>query len=57
MANHKEIGTIGCYYGSLIVKQVEDKFYWSIEDVSTDYWEEIPKYLYDALLKFDSEKA
>lgn len=51
-----QIGDIGNYYGGLSVKELDSKFYWSIENYDGAYWEEIPKYLYDALVKFETEK-
>ncbi len=50
------IGDIGNYYGGLEVKAVDGKFFWSIEDWDGPLWEEIPKYLYDALIKFEGER-
>lgn len=46
------IGTIGNYYGGLAVKEENDKYYWGIEDWDGTYFEEIPEYLYDALLQY-----
>lgn len=47
------IGNIGNYYGYLNVKEEDGKFYWSIENYDGFYWEEIPKYLWEALNKFE----
>ena len=55
MKETRRIGGIGNYYGGLSLKEDEGKFYWSIEDWSGEDWEEIPKYLYDALLKFEAK--
>lgn len=49
------IGEIGNYYGGLSVKESDRKYFWSIENWDGDNWEEIPKYLYDALVKFHKE--
>lgn len=49
------IGNIGNYYGGLVVKEENDKYYWGIEDWDGTYWDEIPKYLYDALLNYQQE--
>ena len=46
------IGSIGNYYGSLEVKVEGDKFYWAIENYDGSAWEEIPNYLYEALITF-----
>jgi hypothetical protein len=51
----KSIGDIGNYYGGLFVKQEGDKYYWSIEDWNGHGWQEIPQFLYDALLKFQEQ--
>jgi len=52
------IGTIGNYYGGLRVKQEADgKCYWGIGDWDgTVNWEEIPKTLYQALVRFGNRK-
>lgn len=50
-----EIGTIANYYGGLSVKESYGSYYWSIENYDGDNWEEIPKYLYDSLIQFQSE--
>lgn len=51
----KEIGEIGNYYGCLEVKKENRRFYWSIENWDGHHWEEIPKYLYDSLIRFSQE--
>ena len=53
--NAKDIETIGNHYGCLRFSEFEDKFYWSITDWYGDDWDDIPKYLYDALLKYHNE--
>lgn len=52
----KEIGRINNYYGGLIVKEDNGKYYWIIQNWDTDFsnlseWEEITKELYKELLK------
>ena len=54
--NDMKIGTIGNYYGHLEVKEEYGSYWWDIENWNGDYWEEIPKYLYDALIKFENER-
>lgn len=54
------IGNIGNTYGGLIIKEVNRKYYCIIEDPFTDFdniddWEEIPKSLYDELIKYDKD--
>ena len=44
------IGEISNYYGGVVIKEEGDKFLWAI-----DNWEEIPKYLYEALNKHQDE--
>lgn len=55
------IGTIGNYYGNLYITKYNAKFYWIIENHSTDFnridqWEEIPQSLYDELLRLKYKK-
>lgn len=52
-----DIGTIGNHYGCLEVKEENGKFYWCIENWDGSHWEEIPKYLYDAMVKFETERV
>ncbi len=51
----KEIGHCGNYYGGLNIKEENGKYYWCIENYSGYHWDEIPKYLYDTLLKYQDE--
>lgn len=46
---------IGNYYGGLEIKEEEGKYFWGIENYDGTDFEEIPKYLYDALAKFRDE--
>ena len=47
------VGEIRNYYGGLNIRKVSGKCYWGIEDWNDEAeWEEIPEYLYDALMKF-----
>jgi len=48
----REIGNIYNHYGGLAIKQDGDKFFWSIEDYNGHNWEEIPKYVFDTLTKY-----
>ena len=57
----KSIGTIGNYYGGLHVREKEGKYYWVIQDWSTelenlDDWEECDKELYDALIAYEERR-
>lgn len=52
----KQIGTIGNYYGGLVVKEENGKFYWSVKDYDGEDWDEVPQYLYEALCKFEDER-
>lgn len=52
----KRIGEIGNYYGGLSVKREDGKYYWSIEDWHSVGWEEIPPYLYGALIDFEVDR-
>ena len=49
------IGTIGNAYGGLRVTERDSRFFWSIEDVICDNWEEIPESLYRELVKFGEQ--
>ena len=53
MENTTSIGSIGNYYGGLFVKEEDGKYYWGISNYDGTGWEEIPKKLYKALLKFE----
>lgn len=48
------IGHCKNHYGGLSVKEENGKYYWSIEDYSGHDWSEIPKYLYDTLLRYQN---
>ena len=50
-----KVGKIYNYYGNLNVKVEEGRAYWSIEDYSGFEWQEIPDYLYEALVRFEGE--
>lgn len=51
------VGEIGNHYGALHVEETSNGIYqWGIEDYSGIDYEEIPKYLYDALIKFEKNK-
>ncbi len=52
----KYIGDIGNYYGSLELAERDGKYYWGIEDYDGTEYEEIPKYLADALIKLKDEE-
>ena len=48
---------IGNYYGGLEVKEEDRKFFWGIENWDGTSYEEIPKYLYDALIKYSKSQS
>ncbi len=50
-----EIGDIGNYYGGLFVEESDGKYYWGIENHNGIHASEIPKYLYDTLIKYNKE--
>lgn len=52
----KTVGEIGNYYGGLAVRKNGNKFEWGIENWDGTNWEEIPEYLYQALIKFEDER-
>jgi hypothetical protein len=43
--------------GVIHTKKENLKFYWMLESISQDLWEEIPQYLYYALNKFEDERG
>ena len=56
-----EITLIGNYYGFLNVMKLDGKFYWCIENYDTNFknlehWQEIPKELYNLIVKFYNSK-
>lgn len=57
MENERRIGSIANFYGGLFVKEHEGKCYWSIEDHSDRSWEEIPRSLFDELIKFEEARS
>lgn len=52
----KEIGDIGNYYGGLWIKELDKKFFWSIENYDGHYWVEIPESLYSALVEHENNR-
>jgi hypothetical protein len=53
----RRIGGIENYHGVLVVKTEGDKFFWAIECHSSVTWEEIPKFLYESLIKFEEMRV
>lgn len=55
--NIGRIGRIGNYYGSLNVKKdTRQKCYWGIEDWDGIKWDEIPKSLFTALVRYEKSR-
>jgi hypothetical protein len=56
--NLVEIGEITNRFGDLYAKIDKNKYYWKISDETEDidFWEEIPKSLYDELIKFENKR-
>ena len=57
----KLIGTVCNYYGGLYVMEKDGKYYWVIENHSTDFsdidhWDECDKKLYDALIAYEERR-
>ncbi len=52
----QEIGTIGNYYGGLVVKEEDGEFYWGIENYDLTFWEKIPESLYKSLIEFENAR-
>ena len=53
----KQAGNIGNYYGGLNIAISDDKYYWGIENWDGTEWEEIPKYLFDAINRYEDERT
>ena len=59
--NKLKIGKIGNYDGKVYVKETEGSYFWGVIDemdfvvdnIPSRAWEEIPKSLYDELIKFE----
>ena len=53
------VGKAGNAYGGVHIIHHEGRYYWAVEDWNGCTWEEIPKYLYNALSNFadKQEKA
>ena len=51
----ENIGSISNYYGGLAVKEVDGKYFWSIENHDGYKWERITKTLYILLRRHESE--
>lgn len=51
-----EVLGIGNYYGGLLVKVEDGKYYWGIKDYNDTSFKEIPKSLYDEIIKFNNSK-
>lgn len=62
LENHEKnsipIGDIGNEYGGLYVREnkYNNKYYWGIENHSGTGWSQIPKYLFDALMQYESTR-
>ena len=56
--NPRPIGNISNYYGALCVYEARGEYYWVITDDSGHYpaRQQIPKSLYDELIRFDDRK-
>lgn len=50
------ISGIQNYYGRLHVKEENSKCFWMLEDYDVDRWKEIPRYLFDALNRYQDEE-
>ena len=51
------IGDIGNYYGGLKAKKDGCNYFWGIENWDGTDFEEIPEYLFNALIKFKNDKS
>ena len=52
----KHIGLTSNYYGGVVVKSEDNKYYWQVEDYKDNDWEQIPEYLYESLIRFQEER-
>jgi len=58
---YKQIGTVNNYYGGLFAMEKDGKYYWLIQNYSTDFddiehWEECDKELYEALIAYEERR-
>ena len=51
----KQCGNVSNYYGGIWVKEENGEYFWGIESWDTIHWEPCPKYLYNALIKHQTE--
>ena len=55
-SKRRTIGRIENFYGGVAVKQKGGLYFWALDDYSGMDWQEIPKTLYDELVKFDDSQ-
>lgn len=55
MINSVEVGEIYGYYGGLLLTVEGEKHYWGIRDWDGIDWQEIPEYLFQAIMQFEGE--
>lgn len=53
----RDIGGIGNYYGCLSIKEEAGRYFWSIGNYDGHSWEEIPEYLYRALVQYEEGRV
>jgi hypothetical protein len=52
----QRIGDIFNVKGVLLVKRVDNSFYWGIQEWKGCDWSEIPEYLYMTLVHYENER-
>ena len=50
------IGTIGNFYGVILIQKREDGYYWGIEDHDIFSWEKISDKMADAMIEWELER-
>lgn len=50
------VGDIGNTYGGLFIKEVGGLCFWTIEDYSGKTWSEIPRYIYNDLFRYETNR-
>lgn len=56
------VGSTSNHYGGVVIAEKDGKYYWIVENYDSkmdniDEYEEIPKYLYEALKRFSDEEG
>jgi len=53
MSKATSVGYIGNYFGGLVVKEDDGRYYWGIRDHDRTEWQEIPESLYRTPVEYE----